>query len=280
MTVGPGGSAMLKSRAVLAGFPCTDPKPPGPFELGGWTILLPTRRAVRELEDIFFRLKGSSGVLLPRIRPIGDIDEDLLAPDQGADDLGTPVTAPGQLLLLMELIDEWARAHPATRLAQEIASAPQQVGGLASSLAEFLDAIETEDIDLAKLPELYGLEIRAPPRGHSRVPRHRAGEISPAPDDREGDRPAGTALRHPAARGETARIHPHGEALHRGGLHGLDPRHLHAAEGHRRPSQRCRRSPRPRPGDGRGELDGGGPHPSAACAEAAARRASMPCASR
>jgi ATP-dependent helicase/nuclease subunit B len=146
------------ARAVLAGFPCADPKPPGPFELGGWTILLPTRRAVRELEDIFFRLKGSSGVLLPRIRPIGDIDEDLLAPGQGADDLGTPVTAPGQLLLLMELIDEWARAHPATRLAQEIASAPQQVGGLASSLAEFLDAIETEDIDLAKLPELYGLE--------------------------------------------------------------------------------------------------------------------------
>jgi ATP-dependent helicase/nuclease subunit B len=146
------------ARAVLAGFPCADPRPPGPFELGGWTILLPTRRAVRELEDVFFRLKGSSGVLLPRIRPIGDIDEDLLAPGQGADDLGTPVTAPGQLLLLMELIDAWARAHPATRLAQEIASAPQQVGGLASSLAEFLDAIETEDIDLAKLPELYGLE--------------------------------------------------------------------------------------------------------------------------
>ena len=146
------------ASAVLRGFPCADPKPPGSFELARWTILLPTRRAVRELEDIFFRLTGSSGVLLPRIRPIGDIDEDLLAPGQTADELGVPVTAPGQLLLLMELIDEWARAHPATRLAQEIASAPHQVGGLASSLAEFLDAIETEDIDLAKLPELYGLE--------------------------------------------------------------------------------------------------------------------------
>jgi ATP-dependent helicase/nuclease subunit B len=146
------------ARAVLEGFPCADPKPPSSFALGGWTILLPTRRAVRELEDIFFRLTGSSGVLLPRIRPLGDIDEDLLAPGYAADELGAPVTAPGQLLLLMELIDEWARAHPATRLAQEISSAPQQVGGLASSLAEFLDAIETEDIDLAKLPDLYGLE--------------------------------------------------------------------------------------------------------------------------
>jgi ATP-dependent helicase/nuclease subunit B len=146
------------ARAVLGGFPCADPKPPGSLGLGGWTILLPTRRAVRELEEIFFRLTGASGVLLPSIRPLGDVDEDLLAPGQGGGDLGTPVTAPGQHLLLMELIDEWARAHPATRLAREIAAAPHQVGGLASSLAEFLDAIETEDIDLARLPELYSLE--------------------------------------------------------------------------------------------------------------------------
>lgn len=146
------------ARAVLGGFPCADPKPPGALALGGWTILLPTRRAVRELEEIFFRLTGSTGVLLPRISPLGDIDEDLLAPGQGGDDLGTPLTAPGQHLLLMELIDEWARAHPATRLAREIAAAPHQVGGLASSLAEFLDAIETEDVDLVRLPELYSLE--------------------------------------------------------------------------------------------------------------------------
>ncbi len=146
------------ARAVLDGFPTAEAKPPGSIELAKWTILLPTRRAVRELEDIFFRLTGASGLLLPRIRPLGDIDEDLLAPEDGADDLGIPVTAPGQLLLLMELIDEWAKAHPETRLAQEVAAAPHQAGGLATSLAEFLDAVETEDIDLAKLPELYGLE--------------------------------------------------------------------------------------------------------------------------
>ena len=146
------------ARAVLKGFPCTDAKPPGPLDLARWTILLPTRRAVRELEEIFFRLTGGSGVLLPRIQPLGDIDEDLLAPGDGMDELGTPVSAPGQLLLLMDLIDEWAKANPTTRLAQEIAAAPHQAGGLAASLAEFLDSIETEDIDLAKLPELYALE--------------------------------------------------------------------------------------------------------------------------
>lgn len=143
---------------VLKGFPCTDGMVPGKLDLARWTILLPTRRAVRELEEIFFRLTGSSGVLLPRIRPIGDVDEDLLQPQHGIEELGTPVSAPGQLLLLIDLIDAWAAAHPTTRLAQEIASAPHQAGGLAQSLAELLDALETEDVDVTKIADLYGLE--------------------------------------------------------------------------------------------------------------------------
>lgn len=148
----------ILAKAVLAGFPCRDGKPPGPLDLARWTILLPTRRAVREMEDVFFRLTGGSGVLLPRIRPLGDIDEDLLQPEHGVDDLGTPVSMPGQQLLLMDLIDDWAAAHPMTRLAQEIAAAPHQAGGLAQSLAELLDALETEDIDVARIADLYGLE--------------------------------------------------------------------------------------------------------------------------
>ena len=46
---------------VLKGFPCTDGRAPGKLDLARWTILLPTRRAVRELEDIFFRRSGGSG---------------------------------------------------------------------------------------------------------------------------------------------------------------------------------------------------------------------------
>ncbi|PZF76478.1 double-strand break repair protein AddB [Aestuariivirga litoralis] len=146
------------AEAVLKGFPCTDGKTPGKLDLARWTILLPTRRAVRELEEIFFRLTGGSGVLLPRIRPLGDIDEDLLQPEHGVAELGTPVSVPGQLLLLMDLIDEWAAANPTTRLAQEIAAAPHQAGGLAQSLAELLDALETEDVDVTRIADLYGLE--------------------------------------------------------------------------------------------------------------------------
>ena len=144
--------------AVLKGFPYTDGKVPGKLELARWTILLPTRRAVRELEDIFLRKTGGAGVLLPRIQPLGDIDEDLLQPEHGVAELGTPVSVPGQLLLLMDLIDEWAAAHATTRLAQEIAAAPHLAGGLAQSLGELLDALETEDVEVAKIADLYGLE--------------------------------------------------------------------------------------------------------------------------
>ena len=146
------------ARAVLNGFPRQQQGKPDSFDLAHWTILLPTRRAVRELEDIFFRLTGGTGLLLPRIKPIGDIDEDLLAPAHDVEMPETPLTAPGQLLLLIDLIDQWAGANPHTRLAQEIAAAPQQAKGLAQSLAELLDTLETEDVDPTQVAELYGLE--------------------------------------------------------------------------------------------------------------------------
>lgn len=44
--------------AVLAGFPKRDGRPPAPLELARWTILLPTRRDVRELERLFFEKSG------------------------------------------------------------------------------------------------------------------------------------------------------------------------------------------------------------------------------
>ncbi len=146
------------ARAVLDGFPCADGGKPGLLDLPRWTILLPTRRAVRELEDMFLALSGGNGILLPRIQPIGDIDEDLLDDGLADSSLETSLSVPGQLLLLVDLIDEWAAAHPDTPLAREIAAAPHQALGLAQSLAELLDTLGTEDIDPARLPELYGLE--------------------------------------------------------------------------------------------------------------------------
>ena len=46
-------------------------------------ILLPTRRAVRTLHAAFRRAAGGATLLLPRMEPIGDIDDDELLRDAG-----------------------------------------------------------------------------------------------------------------------------------------------------------------------------------------------------
>ena len=60
---------ILSGRAV--------PLDPGdPLALSRLTILLPTRRACRALGLAFLRATPGRALLPPRIRPLGDIDED------------------------------------------------------------------------------------------------------------------------------------------------------------------------------------------------------------
>ena len=47
--------------------------------LGRMLVLLPTRRACRALQDAFLRLTGGRPLLLPRLQPIGDVEDDDLA---------------------------------------------------------------------------------------------------------------------------------------------------------------------------------------------------------
>src|SRR5215470_14652723 len=56
---------------------------PDPLALAQAAILLPTRRACRALREAFLRASAGKPLLLPRLRPIGDVDEDeLIDPDQ------------------------------------------------------------------------------------------------------------------------------------------------------------------------------------------------------
>ena len=54
-----------------------------PLALARATVLLPTRRAVRSLREAFLRVTDGHSLLLPRMMPLGDLDEDelALAPD-------------------------------------------------------------------------------------------------------------------------------------------------------------------------------------------------------
>lgn len=152
------------TRAILAGdLPIPGP-PPRLEDLPRWTVLLPTRRAVRGLGRSFLGAAGRGAMLLPRIRPIGDVDEDLLGADlpggsPDEDHLAPAISGLEREALLIRLIDEWAAAHPEERLAFEIAGSPSQAIALAQSLAGLLDTFETEEADLDRLPELFTADL-------------------------------------------------------------------------------------------------------------------------
>ena len=90
------------ASAFLKGFP--GDRSPQASDVARSTILLPTRRAARRMEQIFFEAGGGKGLLLPRIRPIGDIDEEFfedLLPDGTGAALPEAISRTGRELMLI-----------------------------------------------------------------------------------------------------------------------------------------------------------------------------------
>ncbi len=112
-------------------------------------VLLPNRRACRALREAFLRLTDGAPLLLPRMIPIGDVDEDeLLA--TGFDDAEIPpaISPLRRQLLLAELIG---------RLPDE-APDPAHAAVLAGELARLLDQVHTEGLSLDALETLAPAE--------------------------------------------------------------------------------------------------------------------------
>eukprot|EP00435_Cladocopium_sp_Y103_P077738 s1_g1477.t1 len=126
-----------------------------PEELADLTILLPTRRAVRSLTEAFLRAGDGRPILLPHIRPLGDVDEDelLLTADPaeglvGGLDLPPAIEGMDRQLRLARLVLAWGRGSP---------FGPKNAGqatALAAELAHLIDSAETEGIDLSKVKDL------------------------------------------------------------------------------------------------------------------------------
>ena len=114
------------------------------FRLSRTLVLLPTRRACRHLGAAFARLAAGKPVLLPRMRPLGDVDEEEMSfADEAGSDI-PPAIAP--LKRLMLLTQQVQRRDPTL-------SWDQAAEG-AQALARFLDQIQIEQCDVGKLPEL------------------------------------------------------------------------------------------------------------------------------
>lgn len=150
---------ILKGHLPIAGGPVPDA-----LSLAEWTILVPTRRAARALTMAFLDASSHATCLLPRIRPLGDIDDDELAAETvlgGAAELHiAPAIAPLQRqFLLAQLILAWAKDNPANELARTVTSATGQALDLAYSLGKLIDGFDNDGVDLDVIKDLFGADL-------------------------------------------------------------------------------------------------------------------------
>lgn len=145
---------------------------PNPLALTDITLLLPTRRATRALQDAFLRHMKTRAVLLPQIRPISEGDDELTLltglaglTSAGPLDLDSRPAIPEleRRLVLTQLVLRWAEAMsnatpPGQRAIAPLhaagSSTPAQAAHLAAELAQLMDMVETENASLADLAKL------------------------------------------------------------------------------------------------------------------------------
>ena len=151
--VGALAGGILSGRAV--------PLDPGdPLALSRLTILLPTRRACRALGLAFLRAAPGRALLPPRIRPLGDIDEDEPSLGDEADETLPDAISPlERRLLLARLIQRLGETPGGAALTG--ASAVDQAARLARALADLLDEIQIARRDLDALTDLAPEEFAA-----------------------------------------------------------------------------------------------------------------------
>ncbi|MCH8097429.1 MAG: double-strand break repair protein AddB [Proteobacteria bacterium] len=131
---------------------------PDPLALARVTILLPTRRACRSLAEAFGRLGAGRPLLLPRMMPLGDLDEDeieLSAAMEASPGAGLAPAIPGlrrQLMLSRLILARGSKAW------DEPPTADQAVR-LAAELAKLLDQVQTERLDFEGLAGLVPGEL-------------------------------------------------------------------------------------------------------------------------
>ncbi len=119
-----------------------------PEKLSDILIMLPTRRTCRALRDSFLKKTEGTPLLLPKIRPIGDIDAEELSLSLAQDDLfdlNAPIPSMKRQLLLARLI--------AAKRPDQSGSVEQDLG-LAQALGHLIDQIHTENLDFKTLPSI------------------------------------------------------------------------------------------------------------------------------
>lgn len=175
----PAGTAFLDAlaAAILRGdLPFAGGAAPSLVDLPRMTLLLPTRRATRALQDAFLRAGGGRAMLLPKILPIAEGQEDLTLLSgiasvetlgSGADPVPPAVSAMERLLVLTQLIIRWSEVMRRPLAADSAldpfvaagSNTPAQAAHLAAELARLMDMVETENVSLYELDSLVPEEF-------------------------------------------------------------------------------------------------------------------------
>lgn len=158
-TVPPGEPFLTRlARAILDGeLPAGGKGRKGALHLSDITLMLPTRRAARVMQDAFLAASGARALLMPDIRPISQGEEDLtlLSGLAGLTTLGTglvdlpPAVSPlERTLTLMQLVLQWRAAMASAKPDEASAGSntPAQAAALAAELARLMDMVETENV--------------------------------------------------------------------------------------------------------------------------------------
>jgi ATP-dependent helicase/nuclease subunit B len=123
-----------------------------PLALADVRILVPTRRAVRSLREAFLRACMGKPTLLPRLAPLGDLDEtewEIATGEDGVLDL-PPAIEPAQRDAMLTRLVLAFRDDQGERVAQSAAQALK----LARELGALLDELTIEGVSFARLEDL------------------------------------------------------------------------------------------------------------------------------
>ncbi len=163
--------AFLKGE-IIAGFSAQ----PDPLALSRTTLYVPTRRAAKVLAAEFLRASALPAQLLPRILPLGALDESETQLAFGAgegDDPFSPGLPPAidpvaRRMILSRLVLQWGKAlgHAIVRVGEDgtretdsaealhVADTPADAWHLAGDLGRLIDEMAIEDCSWDALPEL------------------------------------------------------------------------------------------------------------------------------
>lgn len=153
----------LKDGKLIEGFPASD----NPLELARLTLYLPTRRACRQARDAFLAANGGKAAILPRIVPLGNVDEDEIGFTLPVVGDGSDIQIPDALgnfqrnIVLAEMILAWAKSQGmrAGGGAPLVANSPAAAFKLAADLAHLMDDMATRKVAWSALDQLVPAEL-------------------------------------------------------------------------------------------------------------------------